>query len=376
MRGARIAHNPGRAPSSPAALTPKYLIFPFFCTLLACLGLARLAPWLALMDKPDARKQHGRDVPVVGGIAIMLSYVLALKLRGIAGNLTEAMLPVGLMLAVGVIDDVYALSARLKLVLQFAAAWLLCRTTGFDLTALPVLGLEGGIPLGPFALPLTMFVIVAIINAINMSDGADGLAGGYVFGALLLLLAVAMVANRPTHALLIVGLMSALAGFLACNARHPWLSRARVFMGDAGALSLGMLVCWLAFDLARGRSPAMPPVLLLYAVALPLLDMVTVAVRRMLRGVSPMCADRTHLHHLLILKGLSVEVSVPVLWLAHAALAGVGFLLWRAGLSEAGLLTLLVCATLTQLVVMRVWEEITDPSSECAKSANEDQSRP
>ncbi|WP_417067696.1 MraY family glycosyltransferase [Niveibacterium terrae] len=347
-------------------MTPKYLIFPFFCTLLACLGLARLAPWLALMDRPDARKQHGREVPVVGGIAIMLSYVLALKLRGIAGNLTEAMLPVGLMLAVGIVDDVHALSARFKLALQCVAAWLLCRTTGFDLTALPIPGFDAGLPLGPFALPLTMFVILAVINAINMSDGADGLAGGYVFGALLLLLGVALVAGRPTHVLLIVGLMSSIAGFLACNARHPWLARARVFMGDAGALSLGMLICWLAFDLARGKTPAMPPVLLLYAVALPLLDMVTVSVRRILRGVSPMSADRTHLHHILFLKGLSVEVSVVVLWVAHMLLAGCGFLLWRAGASDAVLLALLLGAMLAKLVVMRVWEEVRDPSAPVA----------
>lgn len=343
-------------------MTPKYLIFPFFCTLLACLGLARLAPWIALMDKPDARKRHGRDVPVVGGIAIMLSYVLAIKLRGIGGNLTEALLPVGLMLVVGVVDDAFALSARLKLAFQCIAAWLLCRTTGFDLAALPIPGLDAGLPLGPFALPLTMFVIVAVINAINMSDGADGLAGGYVFGALALLLGVSLASERPTHMLLIAGLMSALAGFLVCNARHPWLPRARVFMGDAGALSLGMLVCWLAFDLARGKTPAMPPVLLLYAVALPLLDMVTVSVRRMLRGVNPMSADRTHLHHILCLKGLSVEVSVVVLWCAHGLLAGSGFLLWRAGASDALLFTLLLAVMAAKLVVMKVWEEVRDPS--------------
>ncbi|HEX5127102.1 MAG TPA: MraY family glycosyltransferase [Rhodocyclaceae bacterium] len=344
-------------------MTPKYLLFPFVCTLLACVLLARLAPMLSLLDRPDARKQHGRSVPVVGGIAIMLSYLLALKLRGLGGNLVEAILPVGLMLTVGIIDDIHPLSARLKLVAQLVAAWLLIKTTGFSFAAIPLPGSTTGLPLGFLAVPATMLVFVAITNAINMADGADGLAGGYVLIALLFFAVVALLTGRAVSLLLIVGLISAVLGFLVCNARHPWLDRALIFMGDAGALSLGVLLCWLGIDLARGPAPVMPPILIFFALALPLLDMVTVATRRMLRGVSPMRADRTHLHHLLCLQGWSVELSVPLLWLLHAASAGVGLLLWRVGASD-GVLAVVFCAMLiAKLLWLRVWD-ITEMSAE------------
>ncbi|MCX9154893.1 undecaprenyl/decaprenyl-phosphate alpha-N-acetylglucosaminyl 1-phosphate transferase [Niveibacterium sp. 24ML] len=339
----------------------NYLFYPFALSLIFCLVLARLAPWLALMDKPDARKQHGRAVPVVGGIAIMGAYILALKLRGIGGNLFEAMLPVALVLVVGVIDDARPVPARVKLIAQCVAAWLLLRVTGFTLAQVPLPGLDGGVPLGPLDTAVTVFVIVGVVNALNLSDGADGLAGGHVMIALTVFLVAAVSAGRTTDVLLIVGLMSSVLGFLAVNARHPMLDRAHVFMGDAGALALGTLLCWFAIHLSRGPNPAMPPVLLLYAVALPLLDMATVSVRRLMQGVSPMRPDRTHLHHILCLKGLSVELSVPLLWALNAAIATLGLLLWRGGASQGVLLLVWVLVLAGKMVWMRVWEEVEPP---------------
>ncbi|MFT4171205.1 MAG: MraY family glycosyltransferase [Rhodocyclaceae bacterium] len=336
-------------------MTPKYLVSPFIFSLLACLILARLAPWLALMDRPDARKQHGRDVPVVGGIAILIAYVLAVKLRGLSGNLVEAILPVGLMLAVGMVDDMRPLSARIKLVFQIVAVWMLVRATGFALYAVPLPGVPGGLSLGEFAMPFTVLTLVAVTNAINMSDGADGLAGGYITVALVFFTLVAAATGQAVMVLLLVGLISAVLGFLACNARHPWLAQARVFLGDAGALSLGVLLCWFGLTLVRHSHGAVPPILILYAVALPVLDMVTVSLRRALRGGSPFVADRTHLHHLLCLRGMSVRLSVPLLWLIDAIMAGIGLLLWYRGLSQAMMTVVFVAMLIGKLVWLRVW---------------------
>jgi len=349
----------------------NYLFYPFALSLIFCLVLARLAPWLALMDRPDARKQHGRAVPVVGGIAIMAAYILALKLRGIGGNLYEAMLPVGLVLIVGVIDDARPVSARAKLAAQCVAAWLLLRATGFSLGEVPIPGVDGGLPLGALDTAVTMFVIVGVVNALNLSDGADGLAGGHVLIALSVFLFAARAAGRETEVLLIAGLMSCVLGFLAVNARHPMLARAHVFMGDAGALALGTLLCWFAIHLSRGPHQAMPPVLLLYAVALPLLDMATVSVRRLLRGASPMRPDRTHLHHILCLKGLSVELSVPLLWALNALVAVSGLMLWRMGASQGMLLLVWLCILVGKMLWMRVWEEVESASAEPADERRE-----
>lgn len=338
-------------------LTFNYVVFPFLTSLSACLVLAWLAPWLLLVDKPDARKQHIGAVPVVGGIAIMLAYALAVKIRGISGNLIHAAVPVGMMLLIGMIDDARPLSAKFKLVAQIFAAWLLLRTSGFVLDVLPVPGIAHGLPLGFLSVPVSVVVIVAVTNAINLADGADGLAGGYILIALIGLAFVAARAVDVTVFLLVAGLISALLGFLVCNARHPWLARAKVFMGDAGALSLGILLCWFSILLSRGAHPAMPAVLLLYVVALPVMDMVTVSTRRMLRGVSPMRPDRTHLHHLLLYKGFSVELSVPMLWLLDAALASFGIVMWLLGASQGTLLSVFVLLLVAKMVWLRVWDE-------------------
>jgi len=241
---------------------------------------------------------------------------------------------------------------------QVLSAWVLLRTSGFMLAYLPVPGLEHGIPLDLFSMPVSMLVIVAVTNAINMADGVDGLAGGYILIALLLLGSVAIHAGDVTSFLLIAGLVSALLGFLACNVRHPWLARARVFMGDAGALALGILLCWFAVMLSRGPHPAMPAVLLLFAVALPVMDMATVTVRRALKGVNPMRADRSHLHHLLLYKGYSVELSVPMLWALDGLLGGLGFLLWHLGASSGLILLVFIALLAAKMVWLRVWDDI------------------
>jgi len=143
-----------------------------------------------------------------------------------------------------------------------------------------------------------------------------------------------------------------------------------VFLGDAGALALGMLLCWFGLMLARGPHPAMPSVLLLYAAALPVMDMVTVSVRRMLRGVSPMQADRTHLHHLLLYKGFSVELSVPMLWALDGLLAAVGLALWHLGASAGLLLLVFLGLLLAKMAWLRVWES-AEPESANAESGQE-----
>lgn len=342
-------------------MTLKYLLFPFLCCVLSCWVLARLAPGLALLDRPDARKRHEGAVPVVGGIAILLSYLLALKLRGLSGNLVEAILPVGLLLSVGIVDDMRPLSARIKLVAQLVAAWLLLKTTGYSIVHLEPVAAHGTqAVLASWSFPVLLFAIVAIVNAINMADGMDGLAGGYILVALSLFLAVAIQSGQAVTVLLLVGLISAVLGFLACNARHPWMSRAKVFMGDAGALSIGMLICWFAIDLSRGGHPAMSPVLALYAVALPVLDMFTVSLRRALNGRNPMRADRSHLHHLLLMKGWSVELSVPALWAIDAGIALAGFVLWRNGAGDTVLLLIWLGLLVVKMLWMRVWESVDE----------------
>ena len=211
----------------------------FFVTAASCLVLARLAGKMHLLDLPDERKRHAAAIPLVGGIGVMLGFGFSVAVWGGAGFFREAAGPVALLFVVGLLDDALNLRASLKLVVQIVAAAWMVKATGAALYAMPLPFLAGHLNLGMAAAPLTVLMMVAILNAINMIDGLDGLAGGCLAIGSLALAASANLIHQQglsSDALLLVG---AVCGFLIWNARFPWQPRAKIFLGDAGALAIG-----------------------------------------------------------------------------------------------------------------------------------------
>lgn len=325
---------------------------------LACPVLAALAPRLGLVDLPDARKQHAGAVPLVGGIGVMLAFVLSAWWGGRIGYFAEFAGPLALMFAVGLADDVHDLSARLKLLCQIVAASWLVWVTQARIDALPLPFLAGHFALGWAAQPLAVLLVVAILNAINMIDGLDGLAGGCLLVACVVLALAAAAVGRQELAMLAGWLAAALCGFLLWNARWPWQARARVFLGDAGTLSLGLLLCWLILRLSlswRGFDITRVPLTVVLApVAVPLADLVVVSFWRAAEGRNPMRADRGHSHHLLLGIGFSAVAAVRLMWVAAMLIGGATFCAWRAGVQEGRLLGVLLACLLGYLVWFRL----------------------
>ncbi|GAB2890780.1 hypothetical protein GCM10027046_19370 [Uliginosibacterium flavum] len=330
----------------------------FVSSAVACLLLARWAPTLRLVDLPDERKRHAAPIPLVGGIAVLLGFLLATLAAGQLAGLHEVAGPMALIFVVGLVDDARNLSAKLKLVVQIFAAWWLVHATGAALYAMPIPFLTGHLDLGWAAVPLTVLMVVAILNAINMIDGLDGLAGGCIAIAVASLGAAAGLSGRHDLALIAALLCSAVLGFLLWNARLPWQARARVFLGDAGALAVGMLLCWLILKLSlswQGFSIARVPLTVVLApVAVPVIDLIVVAFWRAAEGRNPMQADRGHSHHLLLEMGLTTVAAVRLIWLAAAIIAAATFVAWRFGVAEGRLLGVLVAASLAYLVWFRL----------------------
>jgi UDP-GlcNAc:undecaprenyl-phosphate GlcNAc-1-phosphate transferase len=156
-----------------------------------------------------------------------------------------------------------------------------------------------------------------------MIDGLDGLAGGIALVVTVWLLVMCLSAPVPDWgdigALLTLAMV--IFGFLAFNLRHPWRARASVFMGDAGSTMLGFVLSWFLIHLSQGDRSVMAPVTAVWILALPLMDTVSVMVRRICAGRSPFAADRQHLHHLLLGFGLR-EGQVVALLLVTALLVG------------------------------------------------------
>ncbi len=288
---------------------------------------------VGFVDNPDRwRKLHEAPIPLGGGLAVWLATWSGWGISRLFGPPGAATLGDDLgfvialavaslvVLGLGVIDDRYGMTARPKLAGQLVAALVLAGA-GLRIDALSGFGLE--IKLGIFAVPIAMGWVVLVINAFNLIDGMDGFCGSL---SLVAALGVAFVGFRTGHvtdAILALALAGALAAFLKDN-----LPPARVYLGDAGSMTLGLLFSALSLR-ACSHAPsaviAFPTLLAL--LTLPLLDVVTAVARRGLAGRSIFSPDRGHLHHRLrgrlgnTVAALAAAVGLAALGAGGAALA-------------------------------------------------------
>ncbi len=310
---------------------------------LACVGtgffikvLNRPAQRLGLIDIPSGRKNHHGEVPLTGGLAMFLAIAVAVFLHGTLGEVYFAMFPALLLLVVtGACDDRFELSAHSRFVVQAIAALLMVYLGEVVITDLGDLFGGGRVYLNAGSIPFTVFCVIGVINAINMMDGIDGLAGGLVFVVLMVFGCAALLSGHPLRAALLFLLASAVAGFIAFNMRSPWRSRAAVFMGDSGSMMLGFVVAWFAIDLSQQTSKAFAPITAVWILALPILDTVSLMLRRILKGRSPFTPDHDHLHHIFMRAGFSVEHTVALMVCISLALALIGFGGWHYGIPDS-----------------------------------------
>ncbi len=296
--------------------------------------LGRLAPRWNLLDYPGERKLHGRAVPLVGGIAIVVAAFAALGVGTLwAGYLRGFswwfVIGAALMLAAGVFDDLVELRHWGKALLQIAAILLLIFLAGARVTSLGALFGNTAITLGYAAIPFTLICLLGYVNSINMIDGLDGLAGGVTVIALGFLATCAWLEGQSGLFLAVLAFASATIAFLAFNLRTPWRNKAAVFLGDAGSMTLGLVIGWVAVRVVNEPgSMAVPPICLAWILALPVMDTLVVMGRRLALRRNPFTPDRLHLHHLLVDMGYSPGQ-------ATAALLSLAFLYGSYGLAGA-----------------------------------------
>lgn len=292
--------------------------------------LQPLATRFGLTDKPDGRKQHDGPTPMHGGLSILLVLVTTAAIfRDISSSQAWAFyLAGGLLLLVGVADDLRDLNWRWRIGAQVLAAVGMVYLGGVSVQQLSdVVGVQH-LALGWLALPVTVFVVVGVINALNMADGVDGLAGGQALVSLLLFFAFALYAGNYTAAERLLAVSAAVVGFLCWNLRRPGLPRAEVFLGDAGSMLLGFIIAWTAVRLSQSPEHPVSPVLGPWTIALPLIDTCSLILRRLREGRSPFSADRDHLHHILLDAGYTATtIAIGGMFLSLALGLGAALLL-------------------------------------------------
>lgn len=293
----------------------------FIVALIVTRACAGLGARVGLVDKPNARKLHVGAVPLTGGIGIFLTLLFGTFALDIAPY-TYTMLAIAFALfAVSVFDDFRQISARTRLLVQFGSGLLLATLGAIPIVNVGNLLAMGDIPLLYLSVPLTALSVAGLSNAYNMIDGIDGLAASTLCLPLLVLYLLALQVGHPMSDTLLL-LFLPLCVFLLFNLGPGNVLLPRVFLGDAGSVSLGFLVTASLIYFSQGDEALIRPVTSLWLVTVPLMDMLATMLRRFRYGRSLIAADRSHLHHILMDRGLGARKTLLLL-VAYASLCAV-----------------------------------------------------
>jgi UDP-GlcNAc:undecaprenyl-phosphate GlcNAc-1-phosphate transferase len=267
--------------------------------------LARIGTQVGLVDRPNSRKVHRRPKPLVGGLGMILAFAMSCILYVPLSGMRGFFAGVVLLFIIGFLDDFKELGHRWKFVGQVTAALLMMSFSDVYLSNFGNLLYFGDIHIGLLALPLTVFSIVGLTNAINMIDGLDGLAGGISLVAFIAFAILSYMGEQWNFFFISLALGGAALGFL----RYNWRP-AKIFMGDSGSLFLGFALVYLSIVMTQGAASSVRPIAPLLILAVPITDTITLMIKRIMVGKSPFHADSYHLHHILIRMGLSKRMAV------------------------------------------------------------------
>ena len=310
--------------------------------MLLAMGLAAVVSFLATplvktlaykvgaIDVPkDNRRMHKVPIPRLGGLAIFLAFLLStLVFADIDRQMQGILLGAVMIVVLGVMDDIMALKALPKLIVQIAAAGVAvyygCRIQ--FLSNPNVFSDMTYVNLGWLSVPITIIWIVAITNAVNFIDGLDGLAVGVSAISTASLIVIALMVAEVNIAIILCALFGACLGFIPYN-----FNPAKIFMGDTGATFLGYILATLSvtglFKMYAIISFAVPFLIL----GVPIFDICFAVLRRVAHGQSPMHADRGHIPHRLIDMGFSQKQSVAIAYMLTAILGLAAVLLTSSG---------------------------------------------
>lgn len=321
------------------------------------IGLSRK---LKILDMPNVRKAHNKPTPLMGGVAMYLSTILAALffilffVDGLDMRLVIAFV-IGItgVTAMGLIDDVMHLSARRRLLILFILALIVL--VGCLQFYFPPELMQRGLVILMFVSCIVVVWIVAITNAINFADGLDGLASCLSLISALGFAAIFYLQGRTQLALpTALALCGAILGFLPYN-----INPAKVFMGDAGSMFIGFMLGIFSI-MSMSEEAVKEFVVLIYLMLVPITDMGMAVLRRLIMKKPVMQPDKMHFHHILNRRLKSQRLVVLLLGLAQAVSAAVGVLIYRFGLYPEGWIVMgAIAAAATLYTVSKAHKQLS-----------------
>ena len=340
------------------------LITAFLVALITTPIVKSLAQKWGAVDVPkDGRRMHDHPIPRMGGLAIFLGFLLSVILfipfvqtDGLGMQLQGMLLGAVIIVVLGILDDIYALPALPKLIVQIVAAVIaVCSGNVIETISNPnIFSNDLYWELGWLSIPVTVIWIVAVTNAVNLIDGLDGLACGVSTISSMTVLVIALTVAEPTVAVLMACLAGGCIGFLPYNT-NP----AKIFMGDTGSTFLGYVLAVVSIQGLFKSYTLISFVVPFLMLGLPIFDTCFAFIRRIAHGQSPMHADRSHIHHRLIDMGLNQKQAVAVLYVISAILGLSAVVLTTIGSLRAMLLLFAMCiaGSMSIMLVLRGGEK-------------------
>lgn len=291
-------------------------IMPFlvavFISLMMTPLVRKFAFRIGAIDIPkDERRIHNKPMPLLGGIAIYASVIIAcLLFLPINKTLVSILIGGTIILISGIIDDLKGLSPKLKIVFQLLAGLsLILGDVKVDFVTNPFTISNSIIYLKWLSIPITLFWVVGITNTLNLIDGLDGLAAGV---AMISALSLTFVAEKFGYTSVII-ISSIIAG--SCLGFLPFnFNPAKIFMGDTGALFLGFMLASISIEGVMKSVATIAMIVPVLILGVPIFDTTFAIFRRLLNGKSIMSADKGHLHHRLLARGFSQKKTVLILY--------------------------------------------------------------
>lgn len=301
------------------------LVFVFISSLTSLFLLRKVAKKIGLVDKPNKRKLHEGAIPLVGGLAICISLVQFLYYNpDLFASSQLYILCILILTLVGALDDKYDLSFKIRLLIQAGISLCMMYWAGLELHTLGNMLAFGNINLGIFGYLITIIAVIGAINAFNMVDGIDGLLGALSivsFGGLAIMLSFDGQKNLAYVCLVFI---VTIIPYVLFNLGFFGRKR-KVFMGDAGSMLIGFSVIWMLLLASQnGTTAPLRPVTALWLIAVPLMDMAAIMIRRIRRGDSPFKPDREHLHHIFQRLGFSSHQTLAIIFFIAVLYASFG----------------------------------------------------
>ncbi len=333
-------------------MLPNILLFliAFVCSVVLTPRVAAVAERFGLLDRPSARKVHILAVPRIGGVAIFIAFFISIGFGALFSGIQTSLffnskvvyVYVGGLVAFGMgfFDDIKQLGPKIKFAIQTVVAiFVYVGGLQIHLVALPFFG---PIYFDLLSLPITIFWVLLVVNAINIIDGLDGLAAGVSFFVCLVLTIISFTHGNIMVSILLAALAGSILGFLVFN-----FNPASIFMGDSGSYFIGYMLASLSILGSLKSHTTFTFLIPIIALGVPLLDTVWATVRRFIVGQKLFKADKNHFHHRLLALGYSQRRAVLILYAITLFLGFVAFMMVNVTDSTSGFLLALLTILVT-----------------------------